>query len=73
MSSLVLGHEETYFVKENSDSKNKYSENDIIKMLKFVVDTIVVSSWHHFRGFYQKGLLIDIKWVFQWAQSAPLC
>ena len=28
---LVLGHEETYFVMEHSDSKNKYS--DIIKML----------------------------------------
>ena len=29
---LVLGHEETYFVKEHSDSKNKDSEDDIIKM-----------------------------------------
>ena len=27
---LVLGHEETYFVKEHSDSKSKYSEDDII-------------------------------------------
>ena len=35
---LVLGHEETYFVKEHSDSK--YSEDDIIKMLKFLVDNI---------------------------------
>ena len=39
---LVLGHEETYFVKEHSDSKNKYSEDDIIKMLEFLVDNIVV-------------------------------
>ena len=31
---LVLGHEETYFVKEHSDSKRKYSEDDIIKMLE---------------------------------------
>ena len=30
-----LGHEETYFVKEHSDSKSKYSEDDIIKMLEF--------------------------------------
>ena len=37
---LVLGHEETYFVKEQSDSKNKYSEDDIIKMLEFLVDNI---------------------------------
>ena len=35
-------HEETYFVKENSDSKNKYSEDDIIKMLEFLVDNIFV-------------------------------
>ena len=34
-------HEETYFVKERSDSKNKYSE-DIIKMLESLVDNIFV-------------------------------
>ena len=34
--------EETYFVKEHSDSKNKYSEDDIIKMLEFLVDNIFV-------------------------------
>ena len=39
---LVLGHEETYFVKEHSDSKNKYTEDDIIKMLEFLVDNIFV-------------------------------
>ena len=39
---LVLGHEGTYFVKEHSDSKNKYSEDDIIKMLEFLVDNIFV-------------------------------
>ena len=39
---LVLGHEETYFVKEHSDSINKYSEDDIIKMLEFLVDNIFV-------------------------------
>ena len=39
---LVLGHEETYFVKEHSDSKNKYSEDNIIKMLEFLVDNIFV-------------------------------
>ena len=33
---LVLGHEETYFVKEHSDSKSKYSEDDVIKMLEFL-------------------------------------
>ena len=37
---LVLGHEESYFVKEHSDSKHKYSEDDIIKMLGFLVDNI---------------------------------
>ena len=39
---LVLGHEETYFVKEHSDSKSKYSEDDIIKMLEFLSDNIFV-------------------------------
>ena len=37
-----LGHEETSFVKEHSDFKNKYSEDDIIKMLEFLVDNIFV-------------------------------
>ena len=39
---LVLGREGPYFVKEHSDSKNKYTEDDIINMLKFLVDNIFV-------------------------------
>ena len=39
---LVFGHEEEYFVKEHSDSKNKNSEDDIIKILEFLVDNIFV-------------------------------
>ena len=39
---LVLGHTESYFVKEHSDCKNKYTEDDIIKMLGFLVDNIFV-------------------------------
>ena len=39
---LVSGHEESYFEKEHSDSKHKYSEDDIIKMLEFLVDNIFV-------------------------------
>ena len=37
---LVFWQEETYFVKAHSDSKSKYSEDDIIKMLKILVDNI---------------------------------
>ena len=29
-------------MKEHSDSKNKYSEDDTVKMLEFLVDNIVV-------------------------------
>ena len=39
---LVLGREGPYFVKEYSDSKNKYTEDDIIIMLAFLVDNIFV-------------------------------
>ena len=39
---LVLGREGPYFVKEHSDSKNKYTEDDIIMMLEFLVDNIFV-------------------------------
>ena len=39
---LVLGREVPYFVKEHSDSKNKNTEDDIINMLEFLVDSIFV-------------------------------
>ena len=39
---LVLGREGPYFVKEHSDSKNKYTEDDIINMLVFLFDNIFV-------------------------------
>ena len=39
---LVLGRERPYVVKEQSDSKSKYTEDDIIDMLEFLVDNIFV-------------------------------
>ena len=39
---MVLGREGSYFVKEHSDSKNKYTEDDIVNMLEFLVDNIFV-------------------------------
>ena len=39
---LVLGREGPYVVKEHSGSKSKYTEEDIIKMLEFLVDNIFV-------------------------------
>ena len=39
---LVLGCEGPYFVKEHSNSNKKYTEEDIIKMLEFLVDNICV-------------------------------
>ena len=38
----VLGRERPYFVKEHSDSKRKYTEEDIINMFEFLVDNIFV-------------------------------
>ena len=61
---LVLGHEETYFVKEHSDSKSKYSEDDIIKMLEF-------SSWQYFRGFLPEKSS-SRQSAFQWVRIVPL-
>ena len=39
---LGLGREGHYFVKEHSASKNKYTEDDIINMLEFLVDNVFV-------------------------------
>ena len=47
---LVLGREGPYFVKEHSDSKNKYTEDDIVNMH---------FSRQHFRGLRGKGFPTD--------------
>ena len=39
---MVLVREGPYFVKEHSDSKSKYTEDDIIIMLEFLVDNSFV-------------------------------
>ena len=39
-----LGREGPYFVREHSDSKSKYTREDIIKMLEYLVDNISWSS-----------------------------
>ena len=39
---FYLGREGPYFVKEHSDSINKYTEDDIINMLEFLIDNIFV-------------------------------
>ena len=59
---LVLGHEETYFVKEHSDSKNKYSEDNIIKMLEFLVDNIFV---------FLPKKSSSRQSAFQWVRTVP--
>ena len=39
----VLGRKRPYFVKEHFGPKSKYTEEDIIKMLEFLVDNIVIA------------------------------
>ncbi|KAK3087212.1 hypothetical protein FSP39_003163 [Pinctada imbricata] len=39
---IVINYDKTYFVKEKSDSENKYTETDIIQMLNFLIDNIFV-------------------------------
>ena len=39
---LVLGRKGPYFVDDHSDSKSKYTEDDIINMLEFLVDNMFV-------------------------------
>ena len=41
-NSFIHGPEGPYFVKEHSDSKNKYTKDDIINMLEILVDNIFV-------------------------------
>ena len=39
---IVVGHNSTYFVKNTSNAKNKYPEDDIVRMLDFLIDNIFV-------------------------------
>ena len=44
---LVSGHKEAYFMKEHSDSKSKYSEDDIIKILEFLLVVFAGNLFRH--------------------------
>ena len=39
---VVVNYKSTYFVKEHSDSKNKFSEADVVNMLECLIDNIYV-------------------------------
>ena len=39
---IVVGYKSTYFVKDHSEAKNKYTEDDIVRMLEFLIDNIFV-------------------------------
>ena len=41
-SYLVLGRDKAYFVKKHTDSKSKYTEEEVINMLEFLIDNIFV-------------------------------
>ena len=73
-------HEEAYFVKEHSDSKIKYSEDDIIKMLDFLVDIFEVFAGKVFQqivgipmGTNCAPLLADIFLYSYEAEFISLC
>ena len=39
---VVANYKSTYLVKDHSDSKNKFSEADVVNMLEFLIDNIYV-------------------------------
>ena len=39
---IVVGHNSTYFVKNTSNAKNKYTEDDIVRIIDFLIDNIFV-------------------------------
>ena len=41
---IVVGYKSTYFVKDHSEAKNKYTEDDIVRMIEFLIDNIFVES-----------------------------
>ena len=41
---IVVGYKSTYFVKNHSEAKHKYTEDDIVRMIEFLIDNIFVES-----------------------------
>ena len=41
---IVVKYNSTYFVKSHSDAKHKYTEDDIVRMINFLIDNIFVES-----------------------------
>ena len=39
---IVVGYKSTYFVKDHSEAKHKNTEDDIVRMLEFLIDNIFV-------------------------------
>ena len=39
---VVIGYKDTYFVRDQSDAPQKYSDLDVIKMLEYLIDNIFV-------------------------------
>ena len=39
---LVIGYKFSYFVREHTDSNNKFTEDDIVNMINFLIDNIFV-------------------------------
>ena len=39
---IVVNHNSTYFVKNHSNAKHKYTEHDIVRMINFLIDNIFV-------------------------------
>ena len=38
----IVDYKSTYFVKDHSKAKNKYTEDDIVRMLEFLIDNFFV-------------------------------
>ena len=41
---IVVGYKSTYFVKNHSEAKHKYTEDDIVRMIESLIDNIFVES-----------------------------
>ena len=39
---VVIDYKDTYFIRDHSDASQKYSDADVIKMLKYLIDSIFV-------------------------------
>ena len=68
---VVIGYKDTYFIRDHSDAPQKYSDADVIKMLEYLIDNILVEFGSSAVGYFNKQSAY--RWVLIVHRYLPTC